>query len=224
MAKPLSSDAPLPPQRPPELRGATAPPQEQQQQQHTEQLPIANACTARLKALGYEISSATLASGSQSACHIDDPLSLHAIKASDGSMIRVVGDPILDCRMAESLGRWVDGVASPIIASAIGSPIHALRDVGGYECRNRNRRPDGKLSAHAQGLAIDIGGFETKSGTIIMIATQQNPAAAAIAALRQAACGWFLTVLGPGADPDHANHLHLDLQQHGSSDRYRICQ
>jgi hypothetical protein len=39
-----------------------------------------------------------------------------------------------------------------------------------------------------------------------------------------AACGWFTTILGPGSDPAHADHLHVDIQQHGSSDRYRICQ
>ena len=36
--------------------------------------------------------------------------------------------------------------------------------------------------------------------------------------------GWFLTVLGPGSDAAHSDHMHLDIQQHGSSDRYRICQ
>ena len=29
---------------------------------------------------------------------------------------------------------------------------------------------------------------------------------------------------GPGADASHGDHLHVDLQMHGSSDRYRICQ
>ncbi|MFL4994931.1 MAG: extensin family protein [Microvirga sp.] len=45
-----------------------------------------------------------------------------------------------------------------------------------------------------------------------------------LAAVRMAACGWFTTILGPGSDPAHADHLHVDIQQHGSSDRYRICQ
>ena len=42
--------------------------------------------------------------------------------------------------------------------------------------------------------------------------------------IRVAACGWFTTVLGPGSDAAHAEHLHVDILQHGSSDRYRICQ
>ena len=42
--------------------------------------------------------------------------------------------------------------------------------------------------------------------------------------LRTAACGWFTTILGPGSDAAHATHWHLDIERHGSSDRYRICQ
>ncbi|WP_099514887.1 extensin family protein [Microvirga ossetica] len=42
--------------------------------------------------------------------------------------------------------------------------------------------------------------------------------------MRTAACGWFTPILGSGSDPAHADHLHLDVQQHRSSDRYRICQ
>jgi len=43
-------------------------------------------------------------------------------------------------------------------------------------------------------------------------------------AARTAACGWFTTVLGPGSDAAHTDHLHVDTTLHGTSDRYRICQ
>jgi hypothetical protein len=39
-----------------------------------------------------------------------------------------------------------------------------------------------------------------------------------------AGCGWFTTVLGPGSDEAHANHIHVDILQHGSSNHYRIFQ
>jgi hypothetical protein len=42
--------------------------------------------------------------------------------------------------------------------------------------------------------------------------------------MRQAACGWFTTVLGPGADAAHAEHVHFDVLRHGASDNYRICE
>ena len=43
-------------------------------------------------------------------------------------------------------------------------------------------------------------------------------------AVRTAACGWFTTVLGPGSDAFHASNMHLDIELHGSSGSYRICE
>jgi hypothetical protein len=42
--------------------------------------------------------------------------------------------------------------------------------------------------------------------------------------VRTAACGWFTTVLGPGSDSFHSNNMHLDIESHGASGSYRICQ
>ena len=43
-------------------------------------------------------------------------------------------------------------------------------------------------------------------------------------ALRVSACGYFTTVLGPGANAAHAEHYHFDLGMHGKSGSYRICE
>jgi hypothetical protein len=48
--------------------------------------------------------------------------------------------------------------------------------------------------------------------------------AAFLAAVRTTACGYFLTVLGPGSDAAHAEHLHVDLGLHGRTANYRICE
>jgi hypothetical protein len=83
----------------------------------------------------------------------------------------------------------------------------------------------GKRSAHAQGLAIDIAGFELAGGSVLRIKQEIGAVPdPALAALRTAGCGWFTTILGPGSDEAHHDHLHVDIQQHGSSERYRICQ
>jgi hypothetical protein len=37
-------------------------------------------------------------------------------------------------------------------------------------------------------------------------------------------CDWFTTVLGTGSREAHANHIHVDILQHGSSNHYRIRQ
>jgi hypothetical protein len=103
--------------------------------------------------------------------------------------------------------------------------LKAVRTGPGYECRNRNRAKDGKLSSHAVGLAIDISGFELANGRVLSVKPNgDDRVRAAIGAIRTAACGWFTTVLGPGSDAAHAEHLHVDILQHGSSERYRICE
>jgi hypothetical protein len=39
-----------------------------------------------------------------------------------------------------------------------------------------------------------------------------------------AACGAFMTVLGPEANAEHHDHLHLDMGCHGKACQTRICQ
>ena len=81
------------------------------------------------------------------------------------------------------------------------------------------------MSAHALGLAVDVTGFQFADGTELPIKPPASgPPDPALAAIRRAACGWFTTVLGPGSDAFHTDHMHLDIQRHGASDRYRICQ
>jgi hypothetical protein len=41
-------------------------------------------------------------------------------------------------------------------------------------------------------------------------------------ALRIAGCGFFTRVLGPAADPAHAEHPHFDSGLHGATPNYRM--
>ena len=95
----------------------------------------------------------------------------------------------------------------------------------GYEYRNRNQEATDKIIAHAIGLALDISGFELANGQIVSVGSSSDPVSEAVLrTIRTAGCGWFTTILGPGSDAAHANHLHVDLQQHGTNNRYRICE
>ena len=114
-------------------------------------------------------------------------------------------------------------IRSPVRASIL--PNKAVPTGVGFECRKRNRAATGKLSAHALGLAVDVAGFELASGGRLFVTeSQDSPKVTLLSALRRASCGWFTTILGPGTDAMHADHWHLDIQQHGSSASYRICQ
>jgi len=139
--------------------------------------------------------------------------------------VRLADQPILACRFADRLGHWIGDLVAPLVVGTKQIELKAVRTGPGFECRNRNRAQTGKLSAHAEGLAIDIAGFELANGSTLWIKPEAGAAPVpALASLRTAACGWFTTILGPGSDEAHHDHLHVDIQQHGSSDRYRICQ
>jgi hypothetical protein len=234
---------PLPPPKPPEIarppHGAApsqkaAPhakePKEEEQTEAKEapkEPTPGELCLERLKAAGFQFEPAASPGGSNSACVIDTPVRLKAVGVAGrpGLTVRFLDEPLLACRFGERLGHWVTELAAPLLATRMASEVKAVRTGPGYECRNRNRASNGKLSAHALGLAVDIAGFELANGkTLLVKPNGDERMRAAMTAIRIAACGWFLTVLGPGSDAAHADHMHLDLQQHGSSDRYRICQ
>jgi hypothetical protein len=188
--------------------------------------PQANECLARLKTAGYEVEAAASPAESNQDCRIDDPVKLRAIPvAGREKPLRMPAEPLVACRFAESLGTWLGSLVAPAILGATGSELAAVQTGPGFQCRNRNRLSSGKLSAHAEGLALDIASFELANESRIAIKPDgQDQHLETINAVRRAACGWFTTVLGPGSDASHADHLHVDLQIHGSSDRYRICQ
>ena len=63
---------------------------------------------------------------------------------------------------------------------------------------------------------------ETKSTNLAsLVASSSTPRAKFLRRIQQAACGWFSTVLGPEANEEHRNHLHLDLQ---TRDSINVCE
>jgi hypothetical protein len=229
--------APLPPRRPPEFASEstrnTSPrtfPDRHSTTQSGDGGQVrgldAEACLARLAALGVEFQAAT-APLDDKACVIAIPIRLERMVVRHGgrSVIQFPAQPLIDCRLAEPLTLWIGGVVAPVFAASFSSSLQTVRTGPGYECRNRNREAAGKVSAHAVGLAIDISGFELANGQVLSIGAGNNPVSeATLQTVRTAACGWFTTVLGPGSDAAHENHLHLDIQSHGPDERFRICE
>jgi hypothetical protein len=184
------------------------------------------ACLHALALAGFEFEETTPPAANP-ACVIEAPVRLKAIKilSRPPTLIRLPDEPILSCKFVEHFGHWLGDLAGPLIAGRLNSDAKAVRTGPGYECRNRNRAENAKLSAHANGLAIDILSFELTNGqTLTIKPSGDERARATVEALRTSACGWFTTVLGPGSDTAHAEHMHVDILPHGSSDRYRICQ
>lgn len=223
---------PLPPPRPIETPSPATPPASRPEAppeptvDATPTLSATDDCLAGLKAAGFEIEPAEPPKVSNELCRIETPVRLKAVPVptKPETVVLLANQPILACRFAGPFGYWIGDLVAPLITGIKGSDLKSVQTGPGFECRNRNRAAAGKLSAHAQGLAIDIAGFELANGTTLRIKPEADTGSdPALAALRTAACGWFTTVLGPGSDEAHHDHLHVDIERHGSSDRYRIC-
>ena len=218
------SDVPLPRPRPTDLHAPHAP----EDGKDGEEKPARDEdCLERLKGAGIAFEPATHHAASNPACVIDTPVRLIAVPVASrsGASVRLPEEPMLACRFAERLAHFIGDLAAPVIAGRLSFELKGVRTGPGYECRNRNRAANGHLSAHALGIAVDVGAFELANGKTLPIKPDGDARGqAAVTAIRTAACGWFTTVLGPGSDAAHTDHMHLDILVHGSSDRYRICQ
>jgi hypothetical protein len=220
-------DVPLPRPRPTELHAPKTAAPEDGKNDANDKPARDQACLERLKDAGFTFEPATQHAASNQGCVIDTPVKLMGVPVASrpGASVRLLEEPLLACRFAERLGHFIGDLAAPLIAARLSVELKALRTGPGYECRNRNRAATGHISAHALGIAVDVASFELATGKLVPIKPNGDTRGqAAVSAIRTAACGWFTTVLGPGSDPSHTDHMHLDILTHGSSDRYRICQ
>ena len=156
-------------------------------------------------------------------CGVVAPVRVRAVGAGR-DQVRFEGEPLVACATARAVARFLREAAGPLAIGAAGSALTSLA-VSGYECRPRNRVAGAKVSAHGLGMALDIASFGFADGRRFAVG-EAAPADKArfFAGLRKAACGYFMTVLGPGSDGAHATHLHLDIEPHGRSGYARICQ
>lgn len=157
-------------------------------------------------------------------CTIDDPVRLDGV-TTDGGHVRWPDRPVVSCAFAGTLADFTRSVAEPLARAMTGRTLGAFGTGPGFACRPRNRVEGGKMSTHGRGLAIDIAWFDFEGGRRESVAVPGDATIARyVQTLRRAACGWFTTVLGPGSDAAHADHLHLDLERRGRNGDSRLCQ
>lgn len=159
-------------------------------------------------------------------CPVDDPVRIHAIETPSG-VVSFPEGPVFSCRFARQFAMWVSDTGSAVVLAQTNKRLEKVATGPGYDCRHRNGDSSGKMSEHAAGDAVDITTMTLAGGTTIRMADAIDPTSpsyAVLRALRTTACGYFTTVLGPGANEAHKEHYHLDLGVHGKSGNYRICE
>ncbi len=158
------------------------------------------------------------------ACQIPVPVEVSAV-GEDGD-IALAPVATLDCALAGSFAAWMREVVVPAALEHLGSPVSGVRIAASFHCRRRNNLPDGKLSEHAKGNAVDISAFRLADGREVSVEEGwkgDGAEKAFLLSVRKAACDRFLTVLSPEGDAYHQDHLHLDQGCHGKTCTYRIC-
>jgi len=153
-------------------------------------------------------------------CGGEDLVRLEAIVLPDKRQVSVKPAAILRCAMASALADWIRTDIAPL-AAGLGSAISDLDNFDSFECRGRNRVVGARLSEHGRGNALDVRAFKLANGRSISLTDRSVPRELRETVLHSA-CARFPTVLGPGSDWYHEDHIHLDLMERRGN--YRICQ
>ena len=185
-----------------------------------------NACFARkLVTLSDAIVAARPIDG-PGVCGMTRPLKVSALAGGSVGLDKVL---TIDCPMIPALETWLKDVVQPDAEARFGEKVATLEVFGAYSCRSIDNHGGARLSEHAFGNAVDVAGFTLADGRTIAFVSDWKKQGAREAAFLHAAhagaCRYFTTVLGPGADAFHYNHIHLDLANHGATDTgpRRIC-
>jgi hypothetical protein len=222
---PKCDAAPLPPTRPAELTPAPPPKSPAPPAPSPGPGGAAQTCLSTLIASGAHAEVATAPSPTAEGCGIAAPIRLSSVRLASGDVVALPDKPILECEFALVFADYVRMIVAPLGGATLGAKVSSIETGPGYECRTRDHVAGGKISAHGKGLALDLVAIELANKRRVLVERQvSGDEASYFRAVRMAACGWFTTVLGPGADAFHATNMHIDSEKHGSSDSYRICQ
>ena len=153
-------------------------------------------------------------------CNVEDVVRLEAVWLADRTRVAVTPPATLRCSFAEAIVQWVREDLAPTVR-AFGGPLKSVDNYAAYDCRGRNRIIGAKLSEHGKANALDVRSVKLASGSVIELT---DPAADKDfrQRVRKSTCTRFTTVLGPGSDGYHENHIHVDLAERAGG--HRMCQ
>jgi hypothetical protein len=152
-------------------------------------------------------------------CGGNDLVRLEAVVLPDKHLVAVRPAAILRCAMASAVADWIRTDMVPL-ALSLGSVITDLDNFDAFDCRGRNRVVGAPLSEHGRANALDVRALKLADGQSIALTDRTVPRGVRESVLHSV-CARFSTVLGPGSDWYHEDHIHLDLMERHNN--YRIC-
>ncbi|MET0724201.1 MAG: extensin family protein [Tardiphaga sp.] len=131
----------------------------------------------------------------------------------------------LACPIVSALDKWLAEAVQPAAMRWFGARVVEIKQISAYSCRGMNGNSRSHISEHAFGNALDIASFTLADGRKISVRDGWKGMPEEQGFLRDvqgAACQVFNTVLAPGSNVFHYDHIHVDLMRRSS--RRIICQ
>jgi len=131
----------------------------------------------------------------------------------------------LACPIVSALDRWFADSVQPAAQRWFGTRVVEIKQISAYSCRGMNGNSSAHISEHAFGNALDIAAFTLADGRRITVKDGWKGMPEEQGFLRDvqaAACQQFTTVLAPGSNVHHYDHIHVDLMRRAS--RRVICE
>ena len=153
-------------------------------------------------------------------CGATDAVLVASVILPDQSKVAVSPPATLRCPMAQQIAEWVRDDVAPSMEK-FGPPLRVLDNFDSYSCRGRNNIRAAQLSEHGKANAIDVRDFALADGREFGL-TDMRVDKEWRDAIKTSVCARFSTVLGPGSDGYHEEHIHLDLAERRNN--YKICQ
>ncbi len=131
----------------------------------------------------------------------------------------------LACPIVSALDQWINASVQPAAMRWFQQPVVEIKQISAYSCRGMNGNPNAQISEHAFGNALDIAEFLLADGRKVSVQYGWHgmpEEQGFLHDVQAAACAQFTTVLAPGANVYHYNHIHVDLMRHASG--RHICE
>lgn len=165
-------------------------------------------CRTALRKMGVSFVDIDPVSSGKS-CGIAHPVKITAIAKG----VAMKPAATMNCAAAARISQWVEDEVKSAARWKLWKRPTAVLNASSYRCsRIAGSRT---VSEHAKGNALDVRGFAFSDGSVVAVEKKgffSFREKGFQKAVRHSACRYFGTVLGPGYNYDHRDHLHLDAK------------
>jgi hypothetical protein len=154
-------------------------------------------------------------------CGMTKPFKVAAVS---GGFVEFKPKATLSCPLVANVEAWFHEAIQPAAMAWYGSPIIEIKQISAYSCRTMNGQPGTPISEHSFGNALDIASFRFADGREVDFKSgwKGKPEERGfLRAVHAGACERFSTVLAPGSNAFHYDHIHVDLARRASG--RKVC-